>query len=94
MKQIPFVDFIALNEPFEVQFGLIEIVLGGNRLVFPLRHLLFVEVIGCVHLLEVNLELVFVKDGDAKMLDAYLVAGEALAEGREVHVTVPLCVVC
>ena len=37
--------------------------------------------VGCKHLLEVQLELVFVRDGDSDALDACLIVIEAFSEG-------------
>ena len=86
--------FVVFDKPFEVQFGFVKIVLDSDGLVLPLCHLLFVEVVGRVHLLEVKLELVFVGDDESEALDANLVVVEAFSEGCEVDLTVPLCVVC
>ncbi len=87
------VDFVVTDKPFKVQLCFIKIVLDGDSLVFPLCRFIFVEVVGCIHLLEVELELVFVGDGDSEVLDANLVIIEAFSKGWEMDLAVPL-VVC
>jgi hypothetical protein len=49
------VDFVVPDEPFEVQLCFVKIILDGDGLVFSLCHFFFVEVVGCIHLLEVEL---------------------------------------
>ncbi len=46
-----------------------------------------------MYLFEVELELVFVGDGDPEPLDVHLIVVEALAEGCEMQFAVPLRVV-
>ncbi len=49
------VDFVILEESFKVHLCFVEVILDCNCFVFPLRHLFLVEVVRCVHLLEINL---------------------------------------
>jgi hypothetical protein len=51
-------------------------------------------VIRCLQFLEIELELVFVRDGDSEALSGDFIVVEAHSKGREVNLAVPLFVVC
>jgi hypothetical protein len=84
-----FVDFKVANKPFEVLFCLLPVGPDHLGLVLPGGHLHLVKEVGGVHLLQVKLVLIFVRDVYSKMLNAYLLVVEALAKGGEVKLAIP-----
>jgi hypothetical protein len=85
-------DFVVPDKPFKVGHYFVEIVLDGFGLVFPLCHLFLVKVVQGIHLLEIKLEFVLVRDCDAVPFDAHLFVIGALAKGCEMLFSVPICV--
>ncbi len=61
------------DDRFEVLPGEFEIGFGGNGLLLPGEHVLFVEFVAVVDLLEIKLEFVFVGDGDIRSYEHNLV---------------------
>jgi hypothetical protein len=62
-------------------------------LLLSLQHVVLVEVVAAVHLLEIKLELVLIRDRDIGADEGLLVVIEALAKSGKVLVAIPFCVV-
>ncbi len=62
-------------------------------MLLPLQHVVLVEVVAVVHLFEIKLELVLIRDRDVGVDEGLLVILKALAESGKVFVAVPFCVV-
>ncbi len=62
-------------------------------MLFPLQHVVLVKVVAVVHLFEIKLELVLIRNHDVRADEGSLVVIEALAESGKVFVAIPFCVV-
>ncbi len=62
-------------------------------MLLSLQHVVLVEVVAAVHLLEIKLELVLIRDRDIGADEGLLVVIEALAKSGKVLVAIPFCVV-
>jgi hypothetical protein len=62
-------------------------------LLLPLQHVILVEVVAVLHLLEIKLELVLIRSRDVGADEGLLVVIKALSESGKVFVAVPFCVV-
>ncbi len=73
-----------------------EHVLGldGGGLSLPIKHFVLVKMVAVVHLLQIKLEFVFVHNHYVGADKRTLVIIEALPEGGEMFVAIPLGVVC
>ena len=80
-----------LDLEFEVVIGEVLIIFDVDRLLLPFHHLGLVKHVGVVHLLDIELELVFVGDGDVGSDEGGLVVVKAFAKRSKVLVVGPLC---
>ena len=72
-------------------FGKVVVNFDVDGLLLPFHHFGLVEHVGVVHLLEIELELVFVGDGDVGSNEGCLVVVNSFAKHSKVLVAVPLC---
>jgi hypothetical protein len=77
----------------EALLGKLVVSLGGGGLSLLIKHFVLVKMIAVVHFLQVKLEFVFVHDCYVGADKCTLVIIEALPEGGEMFVTIPLGVV-
>jgi hypothetical protein len=84
----------CFHQRLEVLFGEYIVGLDGGGLLLPIKHYVLVEVVAVVHLLQVKLEFVFVRDCYAGADKRALVVVEAIPKGGEMFITIPLGVVC
>ena len=81
---------VCLVLEFKVVFGKVVVGFDVDRLLLSFHHLGLVKHVGVVHSLEIELELVFVGDGDVGSDEGGLVVIEAFAESGKVLEAVPL----
>jgi hypothetical protein len=80
---------VGLDSHLKVVLGAHVVGLGGRGLLFSFHHLGLVKNVGIIHFLQVELELVFVQNGDVRLYEGGLVVVEMLSKGGEVLVAVP-----
>jgi hypothetical protein len=85
---------VCFHEEFEVALGLLVVVFDEGGLVLPVHHLGLVEHVGIVDLLKLELQLVFIGDGDVRTNQRVLIIVESFPKGGEVLKAVPFCKVC
>ncbi len=73
--------------------GKLVVGLDGSGLSLPIKHFVLVEMVAVVHLLQVKLKFVFISDCYVGADKCALVVVEALPEGGEMFVAIPLGVV-
>ena len=80
---------VCFHKEFEVALGLLIVGFDGGGLALPLHHLGLVEHIGIVDLLEVELQLVFVGDGDVRTNQRVLIVVKLFPKGGDLLGAVP-----
>jgi hypothetical protein len=83
----------CFDQRLKVIFGAVVVGFGGVGLLLPLQHVVLVEVVAVIQLLEIKLELVLIRDRDIRADEGSLVVINALAKSDKVFVVVPFCVV-
>jgi hypothetical protein len=83
----------CFDHRLKVILGAIVVGFGGIGSLLPLQHVVLVKVVAVVHLLEIKLELVLIRNCDVGADEGSLVVIEALAKSGKMFVAVPFCVV-
>ncbi len=81
------------HQRLKVSFGKYVVGLDGGGLLLPIEHFVLVKVVAIVHLLQVELKFIFVRDCYVGANKRTLVVVEALPKDGEMFVAIPLGVV-
>ncbi len=83
----------CFDQRLKVILGAVIVSFGGIGLLLPLQHVILVEVVAVVHLFEIKLELVLIRDRDVRADEGSLVVIKELAKSGKVLVAILFCVV-
>jgi hypothetical protein len=83
----------CFHKHLKVLLGKLVVGLGDGGLSLPIKHFVLVEMVAVVHFLQIKLEFVFVFDCYVGADKRALIVIEALPEGGEMFITIPLGVV-
>jgi hypothetical protein len=80
----------CFHQCLKVLLGELEVGLGGGGLSLPIKHFVLVKMVAVVRFLQVKLEFVFIRNCYIGADKRALLVVEALPEGSEMFVTIPL----